>query len=57
MAIQPEWGSYGRGTELQQLQVFLNRTRWFFARRTGRRRIGKTARWLAQDLRDLTAAL
>lgn len=36
------WGFYGRSTELKQLQSILGRGRWFFARITGRRRIGKT---------------
>ena len=36
------WGFYGRNQELQQLRLILSRNRWFFARLTGRRRIGKT---------------
>lgn len=36
------WGFYGRGQELQGLREILSRNRWFFARLTGRRRIGKT---------------
>jgi len=36
------WGFYGRGDELQALHDILSRGRWFFARITGRRRIGKT---------------
>ena len=36
------WGFYGRSRELQELQDILQRRRWFFARITGRRRIGKT---------------
>ncbi len=36
------WGFYGRGTELEALKSILGRKRWFFARITGRRRIGKT---------------
>ncbi len=36
------WGFYGRGTELAELNRILARKRWFFARITGRRRIGKT---------------
>ena len=36
------WGFYGRGSELDELEVILRRRRWFFARITGRRRIGKT---------------
>ncbi len=37
-----EWGFYGRAAELADLQGILARGRWFFARITGRRRIGKT---------------
>lgn len=37
-----DWGFYGRSQELQQLRLILSRNRWFFARLTGRRRIGKT---------------
>lgn len=36
------WGFYGRGRELDELEAILRRRRWFFARITGRRRIGKT---------------
>lgn len=36
------WGFYGRGAELDELASILRRRRWFFARITGRRRIGKT---------------
>ncbi len=36
------WGFYGRSAELDELQAILERRRWFFARITGRRRIGKT---------------
>ena len=36
------WGFYGRGKELSDLSDILARDRWFFARITGRRRIGKT---------------
>lgn len=42
MQADTGWGFYGRGTELQQLETILRRQRWFFARITGRRRIGKT---------------
>lgn len=38
----PDWGFYGRGSELAELETILRRGRWFFARITGRRRIGKT---------------
>lgn len=50
-----EWGFYGREDELQQLNRVFSRGRWFFARITGRRRIGKTAlvqRALAASGRD-----
>ncbi len=36
------WNFYGRSQELQTLKAILTRRRWFFARITGRRRIGKT---------------
>ena len=36
------WGFYGRSDELAELDTVLRRRRWFFARVTGRRRIGKT---------------
>ncbi len=36
------WGFYGRRSELAGLTRILQRNRWFFARITGRRRIGKT---------------
>ena len=36
------WGFYGRSDELAELDTVLRRKRWFFARVTGRRRIGKT---------------
>lgn len=38
-----DWGFYGRQAELAQLERILRRGRWFFARVSGRRRIGKTA--------------
>jgi AAA+ ATPase superfamily predicted ATPase len=37
-----DWGFYGRLTELQTLAEIFGRNRWFFAKLTGRRRIGKT---------------
>lgn len=43
MAIDATWGFYGRSAELEQLESILRRRRWFFARVSGRRRIGKTA--------------
>jgi AAA+ ATPase superfamily predicted ATPase len=43
MADGTTWGFYGRSAELEQLEGILRRGRWFFARVSGRRRIGKTA--------------
>ncbi len=37
-----DWGFYGRENERRDLEAILGRRRWFFARITGRRRIGKT---------------
>lgn len=37
------WNFYGRGAELDSLTAVLRRNRWFFAKITGRRRIGKTS--------------
>jgi uncharacterized protein len=37
-----QWEFYGRSRELESLEKILARKRWFFARITGRRRIGKT---------------
>jgi uncharacterized protein len=39
--VQP-WRFYGRRDQLAVLSQVLNRRRWFFAKVTGRRRIGKT---------------
>jgi len=36
------WGFYGRKEQLAVLADVLGRKRWFFAKVTGRRRIGKT---------------
>ena len=38
-----DWKFYGRKEQLADLERMLNRKRWFFAKVTGRRRIGKTA--------------
>lgn len=38
-----EWQFYGRREQLTELERILDRKRWFFAKVTGRRRIGKTA--------------
>jgi hypothetical protein len=37
------WQFYGRSPELERLTAILQRQRWFFAKITGRRRIGKTS--------------
>jgi hypothetical protein len=37
-----EWKFYGRREQLTDLERMLDRKRWFFAKVTGRRRIGKT---------------
>lgn len=37
-----DWKFYGRSQLLAELQLMLSRKRWFFAKVTGRRRIGKT---------------
>ena len=37
-----DWKFYGRKEQLADLERILNRKRWFFAKVTGRRRIGKT---------------
>jgi len=37
-----EWRFYGRREQLADLERMLDRKRWFFAKVTGRRRIGKT---------------
>lgn len=37
------WGFYGRSSEQVALRAVLGRRRWFFAKVTGRRRIGKTS--------------
>ena len=36
------WKFYGRKEQLVDLERMLDRKRWFFAKVTGRRRIGKT---------------
>ena len=36
------WGFYGRTDELRMTAKIIGRNRWFFAKMTGRRRIGKT---------------
>lgn len=36
------WGFYRRADELWMVGEIIGRNRWFFAKMTGRRRIGKT---------------
>jgi len=38
-----DWKFYGRKEQLAELERILDRKRWFFAKVTGRRRIGKTS--------------
>ena len=40
--LRVDWGFYGRRVELGQVQAIVGRRRWFFAKLSGRRRIGKT---------------
>ncbi len=47
------WGFYGRTEELRLVAEILSRDRWFFAKMTGRRRIGKTT--LIQQTLQMTA--
>jgi len=54
-AENADWGFYGRGIELAQIASILRRGRWFFARVSGRRRIGKTA-LMQQALRSVGPA-
>ena len=46
------WKFYGRSQPLSELEGMLNRNRWFFAKVTGRRRIGKTT-LVRQAMQDL----
>ncbi len=46
------WGFYGRREQLADLERILARGRWFFAKVTGRRRIGKTT-LIRQALHEL----
>lgn len=41
--VSTTWGFYGRSEELSTLKRIIERKRFFFARITGRRRIGKTS--------------
>jgi AAA+ ATPase superfamily predicted ATPase len=47
-----DWKFYGRREQLADLERMLSRDRWFFAKVTGRRRIGKTA-LIQQAMHDL----
>jgi AAA+ ATPase superfamily predicted ATPase len=47
-----DWRFYGRKEQLADLDRILDRRRWFFAKVTGRRRIGKTT-LIQQAMRDL----
>ena len=47
------WKFYGRRDQLTSIQQMLGRGRWFFAKITGRRRIGKTT-LIQQALQSLT---
>jgi AAA+ ATPase superfamily predicted ATPase len=47
-----EWRFYGRREQLAGLEQMLSRKRWFFARVTGRRRIGKTT-LIQQAMREI----
>ena len=38
-----DWTFYGRKEQLAELERMFGRNRWFFAKVTGRRRIGKTS--------------
>ncbi len=49
----PQWKFYGRRDQLTAIQQMLNRGRWFFAKITGRRRIGKTT-LIQRALQSLT---
>jgi AAA+ ATPase superfamily predicted ATPase len=46
------WGFYGRNEELQSVSNIFARNRWFFAKISGRRRIGKTT-LIQQALRNV----
>ncbi len=46
------WKFYGRREQLADLERMLNRNRWFFAKVSGRRRIGKTT-LIQQAMREL----
>lgn len=48
------WSFYGRKEQLRELATVFGRGRWFFAKVTGRRRIGKTT-LIRQALREVDA--
>jgi AAA+ ATPase superfamily predicted ATPase len=47
-----DWKFYGRKEQLADLERMFNRKRWFFAKVTGRRRIGKTT-LIQQAIREI----
>jgi hypothetical protein len=47
-----DWKFYGRREQLAEIERMLNRKRWFFAKVTGRRRIGKTT-LIQQAIREI----
>jgi hypothetical protein len=47
-----DWKFYGRREQLTDLARMLDRKRWFFAKVTGRRRIGKTT-LIQQSMQEL----
>ncbi len=50
-----DWKFYGRREQLAELERMLGRQRWFFAKVTGRRRIGKTT-LIQQAIQELANA-
>jgi AAA+ ATPase superfamily predicted ATPase len=50
--IMADWKFYGRREQLAEIERMLNRKRWFFAKVTGRRRIGKTT-LIQQAIREI----
>ncbi|MCY2968305.1 MAG: AAA family ATPase [Planctomycetota bacterium] len=50
-----DWKFYGRGEQLTELERMLGRNRWFFAKVTGRRRIGKTT-LIQQAMREINSS-
>src|SRR5438876_839114 len=52
-----DWGFYGRADELRAVTQIISRNRWYFAKMTGRRRIGKTTLIQKAILEDRSAPL